>query len=69
MFYKFKVNAIIESMHVNLPPLVRGSTFNLPFLVLKARHLGMLGLGLPEQAIGRLSLECRFGIGSNTTCR
>ena len=40
---------------------------NLPPLVLKARHLGkwlclLLGLGLPEQAIGWLPL--RFGIGS-----
>ena len=37
--------------------------FNLPALVLKARHLsGSVGLGLPEQVVGRLPL--RFGIGS-----
>ena len=39
---------------------------NLPPLVLKARHLKwlclLLGLGLPEQAMGWFSL--RFGIGS-----
>ena len=41
--------------------------FNLPPLVLKARHLSgsalLLGLGLPELAMGWLPLTCRFGIG------